>query len=364
MKKINVNLKENSCEIFIQKNILNRFRTIADQSNLKGRYFLLLDSNVNRKAKEKISKFLSDQNISNEKMILSASEKNKSFVSLEKILGRMIKLNANRDSLLIAIGGGIIGDIGGFAAATYSRGIKYVQVPTTLLACVDSSVGGKTGINFSGIKNIVGSYHQPSVVLIDPEFLKTLKPAEVLSGMGEIIKYALLSDEEFFDYVRNNLNSLYSLNTKVVAELIERSVKFKAGVVAQDEKETLGIRKILNLGHTFGHAIEADQNYKIKHGQAVIIGIVCSLYLSKRLGLLTGKKFDEIIDPINWFKGKIKVKNYNVNSMIRAMKKDKKNSEGRIKFVLLKDIGKTLVNVEAERGQIVDSINEGMKFFK
>ncbi len=364
MKKVEVKLKENSYEVLIQNGLLNSYHSITRKLNLTASGFLLIDAKVQKYHPEKINKFLKDLGVTKWQKKIISTEMNKSFFSLQKILERMIKLNVNRDNLFISVGGGITGDVGGFAAAIYSRGISHIQIPTTLLACVDSSVGGKTGINLAGIKNIVGVYHQPSVVLIDLEFLQTLEPSEILSGMGEIVKYALLSDDDFFNDVFNNLDLLYSLNSKIVSDLIERSVKFKAGVVAKDEKEILGIRKILNLGHTFGHAIEADQNYKIKHGQAVIVGIVCSLYLSLKLNLMNEETFNKCIGMFDWFRGKVVIKNYRINSMLSAMRKDKKNFEGKIKFVLLQDIGKTLVNVEADKKKIEDSIKAGIQFFE
>lgn len=364
MKKIKVSTRENPYDIIIEKGCFKNFLDISKRYKFSNKIFAVIDSKVFKLHRASVDNIISSANLRSESIKIVSSEENKSFQSLQKILEKMISTETNRDNLLLSIGGGVIGDLGGFAAAVYSRGIKCVQIPTTLLSCVDSSVGGKTGINLAGVKNIVGSYHQPSVVLIDTEFLETLPKSEILSGIGEITKYAFLTDEAFFSFVQKHLDDLLNLDQKVISRTIEKSVRFKADVVAEDEKETLGIRKILNLGHTFGHAIEVDQNYKIKHGQAVVIGILCSLILSKKLGIMDDVFFEKSIDMLSWFKNKIAVKNYNAGAMIKIMRKDKKNFDGKIKFVLLKNIGQTIVNVDADEKLVIESIDEGMRFFK
>ena len=252
-----------------------------------------------------------------------SNESNKGIKSLEIIYSNLITHGFGRDTVIIAFGGGITGDIAGFAASTYARGVQFIQIPTTLLAAVDSSVGGKTGINFGETKNIIGAFYQPDFVLIDTNFLKTLPKEEIICGAGEIIRYAFLSDEIFFKYIERNFSLLMQINDSITTKIIDTCIRFKGDVVAKDEKEQ-GLRKILNLGHTFAHGIEIEQKYKIKHGQAVIIGLVCALELSKSIGLIGNKLFKKYIQLPLLLKDKIKIETYNVSAIHEIMKRDKK----------------------------------------
>ncbi|MCB9207231.1 MAG: 3-dehydroquinate synthase, partial [Ignavibacteriales bacterium] len=267
-----------------------------------------------------------------------------------------------RDSVLVAIGGGIIGDIAGFAASTYMRGIKYIQIPTTLLASVDSSVGGKTGLNFQDTKNVIGSFYQPQMVLIDTDFFNTLPNEERLCGLGEIIKYCFLIDQKFYNYVQKNYDEVLSNNPKVLEKVITESVKFKGGVVEADERES-GIRKVLNLGHTFAHAFEVQQNHKIKHGQAVIVGITCALYLSHYLNFVNEKDLDNYLSFLLFFSPQIKLSNVNKKKIFTIMQLDKKNRDNKIKFVLLQNVGEILTDVPASKELVYKAIAKTVSHF-
>jgi 3-dehydroquinate synthase len=363
MNNVFVDLKENSYDVIIKKNSFSSLNKELKERNLYGNILIVVDKSVNKTHSTKIEKFVKSHKGKIEKLILDINESKKSFETLNKIYDKLIKKNFGRDSLLIAVGGGIIGDVCGYASATYSRGIQFVQVPTTLLAAVDSSVGGKTGINFGSVKNIVGAFYQPKLVLIDFNFFTSLKEREILCGLGEVIKYAFLSNNEFFLFVQANIKKLLKSSSAQINKAVYESVLFKAGVVASDEKES-GLRKILNFGHTFAHAVEIEKKHQILHGEAVIIGMVAALYLSNEKGLLKESLLLTYLQLFDEVKDKIKIKGLDKKKIINAMKKDKKNRDGKIKFVLIKEIGNLILDVEADNKQINNALNNAIKFFK
>ncbi len=294
--------------------------------------------------------------------ILKSGERSKSSTELHRIYSYLIEKKYNRDTLIIAVGGGVTGDLAGFAASTFMRGVQIVHVPTTLLAMVDSAIGGKTGINFNKTKNIIGAFYQPKFVLADLNFLNTLPESEIICGAGEIIKYAYLADNKFFNYVNDNLNGILQYRIEVLSKVITESVKIKAAVVMQDEKES-GIRKILNLGHTFAHAYESELNFKVKHGEAVIAGLISALYLSNRLNILSNEKLNKFIKlplKINLSTGFNKL---NKEKVYKRMFSDKKSREGKIKFVLLADAGKLIIDVDASKADIYYAVEKTLGHF-
>ncbi len=362
MKKININIPKNAYNVFLGKNIIEKLPALLLSEKLNGRLFFVIDKNVNKFYSDKLINIFTKANFNYNKIIINSSEKNKSYETLQKIHKALIKYNYGRDSLVVAIGGGIIGDVTGFAASTYMRGVNYIQIPTTLLASVDSSVGGKTGINFNKTKNIIGTFYQPKMVLIDTNFFSTLPKEEMLSGIGEIVKYCFLTEQNFFSYVLKNTDKLIANDTNTISKVITEAVKFKGDVVTADEKEA-GIRKILNLGHTFAHAYEVEQNHKIKHGQAVIVGIASALYLSMELSLLSQNKFNLFMNLLSQFKSDIKLNKVDKKYAYKIMQRDKKNREGQIKLVLLKDIGKIVTDITSSKKMIIDAIEHGTTFF-
>lgn len=363
MKTIDVNLGENSYPVIIGKNIFGNLTKTANENKLFKKVFFIADKKMYTAHKYLIDKEYTKFENKKNFMLFEASEKNKSFKSVQSFLGEMLIAGYGRDSLLIAAGGGIAGDIAGFTASIFARGIQFVQIPTTLLAMVDSSVGGKTGINFGHTKNIVGSFYQPKLVLIDTEFLKTLPEDEIICGLGEVVKYGLLIDDDFYFSIKKNLNKILNLDTNLITNIISECVKFKAGIVEKDEKEKKGLRKILNLGHTFAHAIEVDQKHKIKHGQAVIVGLACALHLSNKIGLLDDKSLAEYLSLIVLFTGKIKINNLNIPRCYEIMRRDKKNKDDKIKFVLLSGAGKLIIDVEANKEDVFYALNNGIQYF-
>ncbi len=363
MEKVSIDLPQNGYDVYFGENIFKNLLDIIYSLNLNRNLFLVVDENIYKLYSNLIDTSLSPHKGKINSLIIETSEELKSFKTLQIIYNSLIKNNYTRDTLLIAIGGGIVGDICGFAAATFSRGIGYVQIPTTLLSAVDSSVGGKTGINFGKTKNIIGAFNQPNFVLIDINFLNTLNNEEMLSGIGEIIKYAYLTNQKFYSYVKENITSIFTKEHKVLLEIIKESVRFKGDVVISDEKES-GNRKMLNLGHTFAHAFEVETNYKLKHGQAVIVGIASAIFLSFKLGLITKQKMEELLELIYLFKNEIKIDNLSPDNLIPIMQRDKKNKDGKIKFVLLKDIGNILLDVEANNDDVTFAIENGTQIFR
>lgn len=271
---------------------------------------------------------------------LPEGERTKNIKTIEKIIHQMIKFGADRKTGLLAFGGGVIGDIGGFAAATYMRGIPYVQIPTTLLSQVDSSVGGKTGVDLSEGKNLVGAFYQPKWVIIDTEFLFTLPKREFRCGMSEVVKYGLLWDSKFFRYIEKNVGKIQSLHHNTLEFLIKRSCQIKALIVSRDEREK-GLRSLLNLGHTLGHAIETIKRYRgIKHGEAVSCGMVYAAHLSNKKGLLSQRELRRISELLKTLGLPVRWPRHSKKAYQRAIAADKKMTGNKIKFVCLKKIGK------------------------
>jgi 3-dehydroquinate synthase len=283
--------------------------------------------------------------------VIKPGESSKSFRGLSGIFSELIRKQYSRDTLLIAIGGGVTGDLAGFAASSYMRGIQLAHIPTTILASVDSAIGGKTGINFNKYKNIIGAFYQPEFVLVDTDFLKSLPEEEVKSGVGELIKYAFLTNEGFYNYISSNLEKIFSFDKKVLNNIIYESVLFKGSVVSKDEHES-GLRKILNLGHTFAHAYESKANLKLKHGEAVIAGIISALFLSFKSGLLSEEKLKKFLKLPLKVKLPSDFKIRDFKSIISFMYGDKKNKGGEINFILLSDIGKIITEAKIESDNI------------
>lgn len=363
MKKIEISLPQNGYNIFIGNKVFKQLSTKIKSAKLHRNLFLVVDKNVYQLYSTQIDILVNNHKEKINIFVIEVSEKLKSFTTMQNIYKELIDNDYSRDTLLVAIGGGIVGDVCGFVAATFSRGIQYIQVPTTLLATVDSSVGGKTGINFGNTKNIIGAFNQPNFVLIDIDFIQTLKREEILSGLGEIVKYAFLTDKFFYKYVSNNIDKVFDKNPSVLTKLISESVKFKGDVVVNDEKEQ-AIRKVLNLGHTFAHAFEVETKYKLKHGQAVIVGIAAAIFLSYRLELISNSKMANLLELIYRFKDEISFGEINFDNAISVMQRDKKNRDGKIRFVLLKDVGNIILDVEASRNDIIYALEESINVFK
>lgn len=317
--------------------------------------FLLTDENTEQQCYPLISPVAAIQNA--KRVVIPANDSNKTLENLAQVWQFLTTNGATRHSLLINLGGGMITDLGGFAAATFKRGIAYINIPTTLLGSVDAAVGGKTGINFGGYKNEIGAFHPALHIIISAEFLNTLTPKDILSGYGEMIKHALLDSEEIWTQTLNfNLNKIDydSLN-----DLVMKSVLIKQRIVEQDPFEK-NIRKALNLGHTIGHAFESfalDNNRPVPHGYAVAWGLVAELYLSHKVCNFPKEKLDTITHFIKKHYGAFSFNQENYNTLYKLMVHDKKNEGDTINFTLLADVGNIQINKTADKEMIWEALD-------
>ena len=311
----------------ISKSILNK------HLGNKNKILIITDNGVPKKHIKELKNKINNKNIAT--FTLNKGEKSKSFSSYKKILNKLLELKFDRSDIIIAIGGGVVGDIAGFSAATYLRGIKYIQIPTTLLAQVDSSVGGKTAINVIQGKNLVGAFYNPSLVLISTYFLGTLSKDEYKSGLGEVVKYALIGNKKLKNIIEKNSQDIIDRNESILQIIIEESIKTKSKIVTEDEKET-GIRAILNFGHTFGHAIEAHNNYKnITHGAAITLGMVIASKLSFFEGHINNYQLDNIVNLIDSLGLNTDHSKYKYSQLKQYFLSDKKIKDGKLNLILI-----------------------------
>jgi 3-dehydroquinate synthase len=357
LKKVVVKTSTKSYPVLISNSELNKLPEKLGKQKLFKNLLIVIDENVARYHQTIINSVFSTHLGKIRYYILPSGEKTKSEKKLKKIYDFLLKNNFGRDTVLIAIGGGVTGDLAGYAASTFMRGIQLVHVPTTFLAMIDSSIGGKTGINFNKKKNLVGTFYQPRLVFIDTMFLSTLPSREFNSAMGEVIKYGLISNKDFYNFLSNNLEKVDSMNNRVIEAVIKESVSIKAGVIQQDEFEQRGIRNILNLGHTFAHAIESELGFRVKHGEAVTAGIICSLFLSNKLGLLENSNLKNLMRLPASVRLPAIIKKMDNQNVFDAMRSDKKNKDNKIMFVLISGIGNLLVDVPANKRDIFYSLN-------
>lgn len=356
MKKIKVKLAKNSYDIFIGQDNYSGILAEIGKLGLNKNILIIVDQNVKKYWEDYIKKPFESYENKIGFYILKPGENSKSYSELNKIYSFLLDNNYGRDTLIIAVGGGVTGDLAGYTASTFMRGVQLVHIPTTLLAAVDSSIGGKTGINFNSKKNMIGTFHQPEFVLTDISFTSSLPRKEITSGLGEIIKYAFLSNDDFFDYLKENIGKVYKNDKEIIFNLIIKSALMKASVVSRDEKES-GLRKILNLGHTFAHAIESDLNFGIKHGEAVIAGLISVLYLSNRIGILKKSQLSRYLSlPLKVHLPQI-LKNLNGKNMVNIMQQDKKSRDSKINLVLLSEPGNILIDVQTGENNILYSID-------
>lgn len=306
---------------------------------------------------EKVQASLTNYHVNT--VVLPDGEAYKSLKTVELIYNTLLENTHNRSTTLIALGGGVVGDMCGYAAATYQRGVNFIQIPTTLLSQVDSSVGGKTGVNHPLGKNMIGAFHQPQSVIIDTDVLKTLPVKELSAGIAEVIKYGLLGDVEFYYWIEQHIEKIMSLNQEFVVEAIARSCQNKADIVAMDEREG-GVRALLNLGHTFGHAIETAQGYGVwLHGEAVAVGMVLALKLSALLGKITIEDVDRLILLLN--KSGLPTSapsNMSPDQFLQLMSLDKKVIDGTLRLILLEKVGQAFICDEAPADLIKKAIVE------
>ena len=354
--KLHIKTGNQKYPIFIGNNILNKLNVILKENLINFNQCLVIaDKNVPKKLINKVLNSLLKK-----KLYLhyfNSSEKNKSQKSINTILSILLSKNFNRNDCVISIGGGITGDVSGFAASMFKRGLKFINIPTTLLSQVDSSIGGKTGINSKYGKNLIGAFYQPSLVISDINFLRSLPKREIVCGYGEILKHAIVADKKFFNFLDINGSQILELKTPFIEKAIFKSCSIKKKIVENDEKE-MGARKILNFGHTFAHAYEATLGYskKLNHGEAVILGIKTAAKFSLSNNILSIKEFNLVKNHLNKLGlprniNKFFSKN-DINKILSFMKKDKKNNTHKINLVLLKKIGTPVYKLQFDETKI------------
>ncbi len=345
-------------EILIEENLLSKIPDDLKVNFNFGKVAIITDSNVKKLYGEKFLKNFQKKGIKAEIFSFPAGEGSKNIDTVISLARQMIQKNYDRKDMIIALGGGVTGDIAGFLASIYLRGIPYVQIPTTLLAQVDSSVGGKTGVDLPEGKNLIGTFYQPVRVYIDPLVLKTLPLKEIKNGLAEVIKYGCIIKKRLFNFIAKKGKNIYKLNSDDLEYIIYESCKTKAYVVSRDEKEG-GLRRVLNFGHTVGHAIETELNYTIAHGLAVAIGMLAEAKLSEKLGVAEEEVYQPLKNLLEKLEMPIKLpKNLNIENLIKHMRKDKKVAKGKLTIVLLKKIGKFVFYEEPPKEKILEVLQE------
>ena len=332
---VHVDLDARSYDIHIGSNILcDTLRTVAIQLGLS-HAVVITDDNVETPHAISVAESLADAGAAVDLVVVDAGETSKSASMLDRLWNRLLQANADRKTAVVAVGGGVIGDLAGFVAATYTRGLRFVQVPTTLLAQVDSSVGGKVAINLPAAKNMVGAFWQPSAVIIDTRVLSSLPQREYRAGLGEVVKYGVIQDAEFFGYLEQNADRILARDDDVLRYMVARCCQLKTEVVQEDEREESGRRAILNYGHTFGHALEAATRYtQLLHGEAVSIGMLCASRLAERLGLVETAFTERQRALLTKFSLPVDVPAVDLDVVLDAMQQDKKVAHGKLRFVL------------------------------
>ena len=353
--KVTINLTNKKYPILIGDNLLEKSGQLINK-HLKNTNDILVisDKNVFSLYGDKLIKSLEKEDFNVQSKVIGAGEKFKTLHIASNLYDSLLAHNLNKDTTIISLGGGVIGDITGFVAATFMRGINFVQIPTTLLSQVDSSIGGKVAVNHPKGKNLIGTFYQPSLVISDVSTLKTLSEKEFLSGMGEVIKHGFGFNHDYFNYINSNQENIINLNENVLINLIYGSCQIKKDIVEKDVKDNKGIRAKLNLGHTIGHALEKITNYnKYLHGEAVAIGLIYETKLAHRLGLIKDDLIEKIEKSLKSFSLPTDYGNeIEINEIFEAIKYDKKVKNGKVNFSLPAGMGRIMSSSEWEKDDL------------
>ncbi|MGU9538752.1 3-dehydroquinate synthase [Clostridium tepidum] len=357
MKEIILKGSNLNHKVYINNN-LNRFHNILLENKIKDtdNIFIITDKHVYDLYKHKIEQFVNRNKYF--VFVMEPGEENKNINTINEIYDFLVENNANRHSVLIAFGGGIVGDITGFVASTYMRGVRFINIPTTLLSQVDSSIGGKVGYNHGKIKNLIGNFYNPVFIYVSTSFLKTLSKREFLNGLGEIIKYSLIKENDLAYFIEKNIKFILEREQDKLIHIVKECLSIKATIVEEDFRD-LGVRNSLNFGHTVGHAIEVNSNYNISHGDAVALGILVALKLSEKKLNLNKNIYNKIVQIYKKLNLPLFYKVDNYKTFLYAIRHDKKNKD-KIRFTLLEKVGKVKVKVEVEENEIIEAIKESI----
>jgi len=345
VKKVRVRLTSNSYDIHIGSGLLAKTGQQLKEIGFSDKLVIITDPTVNTLYGNILHQSLTSEGFKVIILEVPEGEEQKSLDAAGSLYNELSNFHAERTTPILALGGGVIGDLTGFVAATYLRGVPLIQIPTTLLAQVDSSIGGKVAVNHGQLKNKIGAFYQPRLVISDITTLKTLPTREISDGLAEVIKYAVIRDKELFTFLERNLDQIKSLDEGLLEEIVSKSAKIKAEVVEKDERD-LGLRNILNYGHTVGHAIESVSDFKIAHGEAVALGMLAAAKISNKLGILDINELSRLKTVIERAGLPTEMPSLEVEKLTQAVTHDKKISGGRIKFVLLKSIGNVFITDE------------------
>ena len=366
INKLKIKTLSQNYYIIIGSDLVSKLSRIIKNNSIKfNKCLIVLDKNIPKKIVKKIK-----YSFKKEKFYLhfiTANEKNKNYKTTNIILNILLNKNFSRSDCLISVGGGITGDIVGFAASLFKRGIQFVNVPTTLLSQVDSSIGGKTGINTSYGKNLIGTFYQPNIVIIDTEFLKTLEKRQIVCGYAEILKHSVIANNKFYKYLDKNFDKVLNLESPHIEKSIFESCMIKKTIVEKDEKET-GLRKTLNFGHTFAHAYEATLNYskKLNHGEAVILGMKSALNFSYKKKLISAKIYKNILAHMSNADLNYSLSDYftlnDIRKIISYMSNDKKNNSSRINLILLKRIGSPIISKSFNKKYFISFLKKELSY--
>lgn len=364
MHKITVDIKKAPYDIHIRSGLIADAGALLKPLARDGKLLFVTDSNVAEYVWPGMNSSLQASGLKSELYEMPTGEASKSWSELEKLTNWLLRNHVERGDHIIALGGGVVGDITGFAAHIVKRGCSFVQIPTSLLAQVDSSVGGKTAINSRAGKNLIGAFHQPSMVLIDPDVLRSLPPRQLAAGFAEVIKYGLIDDADFFEWCRNNRQAFFDGDAAIRETAIARSVKAKARIVAADEKELTGTRALLNLGHTFGHALEAETGFSdtLLHGEGVAAGMALAFRYSVRIGLCEMDEAQAVSELLSACGLPVTLREAHVDCsgerLVEHMMHDKKMTGGTLPFLLSLGIGRTFLTRDVDPADVARFLDE------
>jgi len=345
MRKVKVELGINSYEIYVGSGLLAQTGHWLKESGFSGKLVIITDPTVKGLYGEALNQSLDKDGFNVTTLLVPEGEEQKSLETAGRLYHELTDCYAERATPILALGGGVIGDLTGFVAATYQRGVPLIQIPTTLLAQVDSSIGGKVAVDHGQLKNKIGAFYQPRLVIADINTLRTLPANELANGLAEVIKSAVIRNKEFFAFLEKNLDRIKSLDEKALEEIVFQSVKIKTEIVEKDERD-LGLRSILNYGHTIGHAIESVSDFKVEHGRAIAIGMLAAARISNQMGILDKNELIRLKGVVEKADLPTEMPNLEVEKITQAMKHDKKVWRDKIRFVLLKSIGSVFITDE------------------
>ena len=355
-KKINVNYEGQHAYSIVFDRDFSGLRDALSTLGLQNKRFMIIsDSNVGRLYLKECIELLRPMSSHVISLTFEAGENSKNLETVKMVYSRLIENKFDRKDIIIALGGGVTGDLAGFIAATYLRGIDFIQIPTTLLAMADSSIGGKTGVDFMAYKNMIGAFHQPKLVYMNLSTLNTLPAREFNAGMSEIIKHGLIKDADYYSWLSTNIKSIRSLDYEALKELVVKSCIIKKNVVEADPKEQ-GERALLNFGHTIGHAIEKLMYFKLLHGECISIGMVAASFISHKRGNISKNQLDDVISFLKAYDLPIMVNGLNDEDIYNVTRLDKKMQSDKIKFILLKDIGNAIIDSTVTAEEMLEAI--------